>query len=201
MPHNGLLIVVSAPSGTGKGTLLGLLKGMSSNIKYSVSATTRAPREGEVDGRDYLFKTRQEFEEMVEKGEFVEWVQYCGNYYGTPKKFVDEAVEQGFDVILEVEVEGAMNIKKLYPDCILIFVLPPSMEELKNRIRKRGTEEGEVIEKRISVAKKELEFVDKYDYVIINNDPLDAARDIDNIIKAEKLRFIRNKDILKRIGL
>lgn len=201
MFRRGLLIVVSGPSGTGKGTVLKLVKESCNYIRFSVSATTRKPREGEVDGKHYFFKTKEEFESMIGKNEFVEWVEYCDNYYGTPKKYIQDSIDQGYDVILELEVEGALNIKKHYPDCVTIFMVPPSFEELKQRIEGRGTEKPEVIEKRLEKARQELKLADQYDYVTINNAVEDSVREINSIIIAEKLRFHRNKDILKDIGI
>lgn len=201
MFRKGLLIILSGPSGTGKGTVLKLIKESCHNIKLSVSATTRAPREGEVDGVNYFFKTQQEFERMILNHEFAEWVKYCENYYGTPKKWIEDRINEGFDVILEIEVEGALNIKKQFPDCVTIFMLPPSFEELRHRIVARGTENIEVIEKRLNKARKEFNFADKYDYVCINNTIEDSVREINSIILSEKLRFERNKDIINELGL
>jgi guanylate kinase len=196
-----LLIVISGPSGTGKGTVLRLVKESCHNIKFSVSATTRSPREGEVDGVNYFFKTIPQFEEMIRNNEFAEWVKYCDNYYGTPKKWIMDNLENGFDVILEIEVEGALNIKKQFPDCVTIFMLPPNMEELRHRITSRGTEELATIEKRMSKARSEFNFVDKYDYITINNTVEDSVREINSIILAEKLKYDRNKDIIKKIDI
>jgi guanylate kinase len=200
MFHEGLLIVFCGPSGVGKGTILKVAKERNNNIRYSVSATTRNPRQGEVDGESYFFKSVSEFKSMIENNELVEWVEYCGNYYGTPKKYIQDTLSQGFNVVLEIEVEGAVNIKKMYPDAVTIFVLPPTFEELKNRLKGRGTENIEVIEKRLSRAKEELKIVGKFDYIIINDDIDNAANDLNNILLAEKLRYKRNKDILDRIG-
>lgn len=201
MFRKGLLIILSGPSGTGKGTVLKLIKESCHNIKLSVSATTRVPREGEVDGVNYFFKTQQEFEQMIGNNEFAEWVKYCENYYGTPKKWIEDRINEGFDVILEIEVEGALNIKKQFPDCVTIFMLPPSFEELRHRIVARGTEDIAVIEKRLNKARKEFNFVDKYDYVCINNTIEDSVREINSIILSEKLRFERNTDIINELGL
>lgn len=201
MFRKGLLVVISGPSGTGKGTVLRLVKESCHNIKFSVSATTRSPRDGEVDGVNYFFKTVPQFEEMIGNNEFAEWVKYCDNYYGTPKKWIMDNLENGFDVILEIEVEGALNIKKQFPDCVTIFMLPPTMEELRHRITSRGTEELSVIDKRMEKARNELNFVDKYDYITINNTVEDSVREINSIILAEKLRYNRNKDIINKIDI
>lgn len=200
MSRDGLLIVISAPSGAGKGTLLQYLKKSNEKIRFSISVTTRKPRENEVDGINYFFKTVDEFKEMVEQDELLEWVEYCGNFYGTPRKHIEEVTRKGFSVVLEIEVEGALNIKKKFPDSILIFVLPPSFEELKRRIEARGTEEPEVIQKRLEKAKKEIQYISFYDYIVINDKLENAVEDINSILRAESLRYTRNKDILNRIG-
>ncbi|HOP99698.1 MAG TPA: guanylate kinase [Acetivibrio clariflavus] len=201
MFREGLLVVVSGPSGTGKGTVLSCIRQKESSIKFSVSATTREPRSGEVDGVNYFFKTTEEFEAMIENGELIEWVKYCDNYYGTPKKYVEDTIKSGYDCLLEIEVEGALNIKKIYPDCVSIFILPPSFEELRRRIESRGTEKPEVIEKRMEKALKEMNYVDRYDYVVVNDDIEKAVDSIRYILASEKLKFSRNRDILKTIGI
>ena len=151
----GLLFVVSAPAGCGKDTILEQVLEKAENVGYSVSATTRAPRPGEVDGTHYFFLSRERFEQMIAEGSVLEYTEYCGNYYGTPKKGVEDMLAEGKDVILKIEVEGAMNIKKLFPECCLVFILPPSMKELERRLRKRGTEDEETIMRRIAQAKNE----------------------------------------------
>lgn len=201
MFREGLLVVISGPSGTGKGTLIKLVRERNQNIRLSVSATTRSPREGEKYGESYFFKSIDEFKDMISSDKLIEWVEYCDNYYGTPKEYVEECTAKGFDVILEIEVEGALNIKKKFPESVLLFILPPSFEELERRITGRGTELPSVIEKRMKKARKEIDFVNKYDYVIINNDLEIAANEVNSIIDAEKLRLDRNSDILKKLGL
>jgi len=201
MSGNGLLVVLSAPSGTGKGTLVKLLREQDENIRLSVSATTREPRKGEVDGRDYFFKTVEEFENMIKNNELIEWVKYCNNYYGTPREFIDRSLSLGHDVLLEIEVEGAANIKEMFPESVLVFVLPPSFDELKKRIIERGTEKSEVIQMRLEQAKKELRYISRYDYVVINDKIEDAVQDIRSIINAEKLKYKRNRNILAQIGI
>jgi guanylate kinase len=196
MNSSGLLVVISAPSGTGKGTLLGVLEKINPNVRFSISATTRKPRKGEIDGKNYFFKTIEEFNEMVKAGELIEWVEYCGNYYGTPKSYITDSLEQGYDVILEIEVEGAVKIKEHYPDCVLIFVLPPSFVELRNRIEKRGTESPDSIGKRTEKAKEEIKHIKRYDYVVINENVEKAVNDINTILKAEKLKTGRNTNII-----
>lgn len=201
MFREGLLVVVSGPSGTGKGTLLNNFRQKENNVKFSVSATTRGPRSGEVDGVNYFFKNHEEFNSMIKNGELVEWVKYCDNYYGTPKKCIEDTIKSGFDCLLEIEVEGALNIKTIYPDCISIFILPPSFEELRRRIDGRGTEKIEVIEKRMQKALKEMNYVDRYDYVVVNDDIEEAVNSVSCILACEKLKFSRNINILKSIGL
>ena len=156
--NTGLKIVLSGPSGSGKGTIVKeLIK--DEQFLLSISATTRAPRQGEEEGVHYFFKTREAFETMIENNELLEYAQFCGNYYGTPKAFIEESVKNGKDVILEIEVEGAMQIKKIYPEAIFIFVVPPSLTELENRLVGRATETRDVIEQRLSRAKEELHFI------------------------------------------
>ncbi len=201
MAKRGLLLVISGPSGTGKGTVLNLLRQLNTGVRYSISATTRQPREGEVDGQNYFFKTVEEFEQMIKEEELVEWVQYCGNYYGTPKKCIEETLDRGFDVILEIEVEGALNIKNKYPESVLIFILPPTFEELRRRIESRGTEEPGIISQRLEKAKKEFQFINSYDYAIVNNSLQDAVEDINSILRAEKLKFSRNGFFPEELGI
>jgi len=200
MFQKGLLVVLSAPSGTGKSTVSRLLVQRNDRLRLSVSATTRAPRKNEVEGKDYFYKTTDEFKNMIENDEFVEWVEYCGNYYGTPKKYIEDSVENGYDVLLEIEVEGAAKIKEKYPDCVLIFMLPPSFDELKKRIEGRGTEKPEVIENRLKQAKREIEYIDMYDYVVINDSLDNAINSVNIILEAEKSKVKGNKDLLKHIG-
>lgn len=199
MFREGLLVVVSGPSGAGKGTVINLLRQKDDNVKLSVSATTRQPRIGEIEGVNYFFKTHDQFNDMIKGNQLVEWVKYCDNFYGTPKKYIQDTVEKGYDCILEIEVEGALNIKENYPDCVTIFILPPSFKELKRRIEGRGTEQSDVICKRLEKARNEIEFADRYDYVIVNDSVENAVVGISNILAAEKLKFIRNKDILKAL--
>ena len=199
MTNDGMLIVVSAPSGTGKGAIIKKLLDYDKNIKYSVSATTRQPRKGEKDGENYIFLSKDEFENMITHKELVEWDEYCGNYYGTPKKYIDRVTEKGLDVVLEITVAGGLDVKKMCPDAIMIFVLPPSMDELKRRITSRGTEEPAVIEKRLEKAYKELDHLKFYEYVVINDDLEHAVKQILEIINSERLKYFRNKDILNKI--
>ena len=187
MKNNGLLLVVSAPSGCGKGTILGeILK--DDSFYYSISATTRAPREGEQDGVNYHFITKEEFEQRIAQGGMLEYAQYCGNYYGTPKKEVEQMRDAGRDVILEIEVEGAMKVRALCPDAVFLFIAPPSVEELRRRLNKRGTEAAEVIEERVSQAARELSYANRYDYIIVNGELEKAIQDFRTVVRAEKLR-------------
>lgn len=195
----GLLFVVSAPAGCGKDTILEQVLANEENVGYSVSATTRAPRPGEVDGTHYFFLTREKFEEMIKNGEVLEYTEYCGNYYGTPKKGVEAMLAEGKDVVLKIEVEGAMNIKRLFPDSTLVFILPPSMKELERRLRKRGTEDEPTIMRRIAQARNEIDTAVNYDYFVVNDDLEDAVNDLIAVIRGEKCRKERNLSKLEAI--
>ncbi|NLK20946.1 MAG: guanylate kinase [Epulopiscium sp.] len=194
----GVNIVISGPSGSGKGTIV---KKLIKRDGYflSISATTRAPRVGEEEGSHYFFKSREEFEEMIHKKELIEWAEFCDNYYGTPKAYVEEKIKEGKDVILEIEVQGALQVKDLYPQAILIFIVPPSLAELKNRLVNRGTEDSHIIEKRLKRALEELDFINKYDYIVVNDSVLKAVEDIDRIVKAEHMKASRNLDLIDKI--
>lgn len=185
--NKGLLIVVSAPAGSGKDTILECAFKSCNNLNYSVSATTRAARPGEEEGVHYFFKTREEFARLIENNQLLEYTEYAGNLYGTPREYIPKMLEAGKNVVLKIEVEGAANIKKLFPDCVSVFILPPSFAELERRLRKRGTETEETIKKRVGIAKIEMSFVKNYDYVIINENLDDAVKDFIAIIEAEKL--------------
>ncbi len=201
MKYSSLLIVISGPSGTGKGTVIKALNETNKNMKVLPSVTTRSPRKGEKEGHSYYFSTKEEFKKMIEKDEFVEWVEYCGNYYGTLRKQLDDSLESGTDTVLEKEVKGAIKIKEQYPECVSIFLLPPNFEELKRRIEGRGTEDASIIEKRLNIALDEISYINKYDYVIINDCIESTVKSICCIIKAEKLKTERNLDALKGIVL
>ena len=170
MNHKGLLIVISGFSGAGKGTLMKKLLEDYQQYALSISMTTRAPREGEVDGREYFFSTREQFEDKIKQNGFIEHAQYCGNYYGTPKDYVEEQLEAGKDVILEIEIQGAMKVKEQFPDAVLLFVMPPSIALLHQRLVGRGTETEEVIVERLQRAEEEAVGIEDYDYIIINDD-------------------------------
>lgn len=196
--NKGLLIVLSAPSGCGKGTILQeVLK--DKNYYYSVSLTTRDPREGEVDGVNYCFVSKNDFEKLVSENRMLEYAEYCHNYYGTRNDIIEEMRENGRDVILEIEVQGALNVMKKCPDAISIFVLPPSVKELERRLRKRGTESDEVINQRLEKAVEEMNSADKYNYIIVNNAIEDAIADFKAVIKAEKLKADYAKEILDEV--
>ncbi|KFZ40611.1 MULTISPECIES: guanylate kinase [Thermoactinomyces] len=191
--NEGLLVVISGPSGVGKGTVCKALREMMPELTYSISATTRSPREGEVDGVNYFFKSVQEFEKMIEEDELIEWAQYVGNYYGTPRHFVEETLAKGRDVVLEIEVQGAMQVKEKYPQGIFIFLVPPSFEELRQRIIHRGTESESVLNLRLEAASDELKQIDQYDYVVINDEVDKACERIRAIVMAEHCRTDRLK--------
>lgn len=195
----GLLLVVSGPSGCGKGTICNLLISNNESINVSVSLTTRKPRDGEVEGINYFFVPEEKFKSMVDNNEVLEYAYVHGSYYATPKNFVFDKLEKGEDILLEIDVQGAMQVKEIYPQATFIFLLPPSMEELKNRIIKRGTESTEAIELRLKNAHKELEYIREYDYVVVNDQVEKAVNDIECIIQAEKCktnRVINNTSIL-----
>ncbi|NOU95223.1 guanylate kinase [Paenibacillus sp. LMG 31456] len=186
--EKGILIVLSGPSGVGKGTVCKALRDCAPNLIYSVSATTRAPREGEVDGVNYFFKSREQFQQLIQDNQVLEWAEYVGNYYGTPRKFVEDTLNSGKDIILEIEVQGALKVKKSFPEGVFIFLLPPSMDELENRIVGRGTESQEVIRSRMSVAMDEIRMMEHYDYAIVNDHVEHACSNIQSIIVAEHCR-------------
>ncbi|WP_296645219.1 guanylate kinase [Romboutsia sp. 13368] len=194
LDRKGLLLVVSGPSGAGKGTICKALLNKNDEIKLSVSATTRKPRNGEVHGVNYFFIEKEEFTKMIENGEFLEYAQIYDNFYGTPKSAIIECLEKGQDVILEIEMQGARQIKEVYPEGVFIFVLPPSLEELKSRIVGRGTETQEEIEKRFSCAFEEINQIVNYDYFIINEEIEKSVNDVEAIISAEKNKVTRYKN-------
>ena len=195
----GLLLVVSGPSGAGKGTICGLLRKALPDLAYSVSVTTRAPREGEVDGNDYFFKTVSQVKDMIFRGELLEYAQVYGNYYGTPKPYVMGLLNEGRDVLLEIDVQGALQIKKVFPDGVFVFVVPPTLSELRARIYNRGKDTEEVIEKRLKEATHELRYASKYDYIIVNDIAKKAAGRVLTLLEAERYRAGRTYFIIDKI--
>lgn len=197
--NRGTLYIVTAPSGCGKGTILENAADKH-GLVYSVSATTRSPRTGEIDGVHYFFKSREDFEEMIKNDDFLEYAEYCGNFYGTPRDAVEKLIEEGKDVLLEIEVQGAMKIMDKLPQAVTLFILPPSVRELRRRLLKRGTEAAEVVEERVKKAICEIPFAKYFDFVIINDDINNAIRDFDAcIIAAKHLRKCHDKDIDNKI--
>ena len=196
--NKGMLIVVSGPSGCGKGTVLAeILK--SDKIFYSVSATTRSPRLGETDGVNYYFLTKEKFETLIEEDGMLEYASYCGNYYGTPKKPVEDMLEQGKHVILEIEVQGAMKVMEKCPEAVFVFILPPSLKELERRLNKRGTEAEDVIKKRLSEAAGEIKQAYKDNYAVINGELSEAVDDLKAIIRAEELKSVNSKNNIDEV--
>lgn len=193
--QKGILTVLSGFSGAGKGTVLRRLLEKYDNYALSISATTRGPREGEENGREYFFKTREEFEKMIAKDELIEYAMYVNNYYGTPKAYVQEQLAEGKDVILEIEVQGALKVKEKFPDTPLIFITPPTAGELKRRLTDRGTESPEVVEERMKTAAKEARFMESYDYIILNErDRLEECVEVvHGVILAEHEKSTRNQ--------
>ena len=198
MNKKGLLIVVSGPSGAGKGTICKEVLSKRDDIFVSTSATTREPRKGEVEGVNYFFITREEFEKKIEEEAFIEYAEVYTNLYGTPKDTVLEKLNKGENILLEIDIQGALQVKKRYPEGVFIFILPPSMKELKNRIIGRGSETPESLERRFSSAYEEIEFVNQYDYYIINDQVKKAADLMESIIDAERCKVIEDiEDIVK----
>lgn len=194
MKEKGLLIVLSGPSGVGKGTVRKeIFSQEDTRFEYSISMTTRLPREGEVDGVDYFFKSREEFESLIHKGKLLEYAEFVGNYYGTPEDYVRETINNGKDVFLEIEVQGAKQIREKFPEGLFIFLAPPSLSELQNRITTRGTETEDLILNRMTTARKEIEMMDLYDYVVENDKVENATEKIKSIVQAEHCRIERVK--------
>lgn len=192
MTERGLLIFFSGPSGVGKGTVRQeIFSTPDHKFEYSVSMTTRQKRPGEVDGVDYFFRTREEFEELIKNGQMLEYAEYVGNYYGTPLTYVNETLDKGIDVFLEIEVQGALQVKKKVPDGVFIFLTPPDLDELKDRLVGRGTDSEEVIRQRIERAKEEIALMREYDYAVVNDEVPLAAERVKRIIEAEHFRVDR----------
>ena len=199
MSDRGLLIVLSGPSGAGKGTICSRLRAEMPNLTYSVSMTTRQPRVGEVEGVNYFFRDKEEFEELLKEGAFLEYAKVYDNYYGTPKKHVMDLLDQGKSVLLEIDIQGAMQVKERYSDAIFIYIVPPSLTELSARLRGRATDSEEVIDKRLSLACSELALAHRYDYIVVNDDLDEATEKTASILRAESCKISRNKEKIQFI--
>ena len=199
MSNKGILTVVSGFSGAGKGTIMKRLMEKYDNYALSVSATTRAPRPGEEEGREYFFRTVEEFEKMIAKEQLIEYAKYVDNYYGTPRAYVEEQLEAGKDVILEIEIQGALKVKEKFPETLLLFVTPPSARELKDRLVKRGTESMEVILSRMERAREEAKGMDRYDYLVITEVLEDCVDEVHKIIQGEHRKSFRNMDFIEKM--
>ncbi|MFD2628329.1 guanylate kinase [Oceanobacillus kapialis] len=186
--EKGILFILSGPSGVGKGTVRKELFEQATELKYSISMTTRNIRPGETDGVDYFFKTKEEFENLISQNELLEYAKYVNNYYGTPRTYVEETLAAGYDVFLEIEVQGALQVKQNFPEGVFIFLFPPSLEELKNRIVSRGTESSDLVLNRLKEARKEIEMMDAYDYVVVNDQVEHAVSKVQSIIQSEHLK-------------
>ena len=195
----GILTVLSGFSGAGKGTAMKRLLEKYDDYALSISATTRNPREGEVDGREYFFKATEEFEIMIAQDELIEYARYVNHYYGTPRSYVEEQLENGKDVILEIEIQGALKVKEKFPDTLLVFITPPSAKELRRRLIGRGTESMEVIEQRLARAKEEAEGIDDYDCLIVNDDLESCVDELHSVIQNEKKKVARNGEFISKI--
>ncbi len=199
MDNQGSLVVVSGFSGAGKGTVMKALISKYDNYALSVSATTRAPREGEADGREYFFKTREAFEGMIERDELIEYARYVDNYYGTPKEYVCSNIQAGKDVLLEIESQGALQVKEKFPETILVFLTPPSAEELKRRLIGRGTEDMDTIWARLKRAGEEAEDIPKYDYIIVNDTVDRCVEELHALIQSQRARVGNHREFISRI--
>ena len=195
----GVLAVISGFSGAGKGTILRELRNRYDNYAYSVSATTRAPRPGETDGKDYFFVSREKFEDMIEKNQLLEYNDYLGNYYGTPRTYAEQKINEGCDVLLEIEMNGGLQVLNNYPDAVLIFVTPSNAEELRNRLEKRGTETDEQIRNRLMQAVRECSMMPKYDYILVNDNLEEAVETLHNIIRSCRCRTENSREIIAGI--
>lgn len=195
----GKLLVLSGPSGVGKGTVLGELMNRRDDMCFSVSATTRQPREGEVDGVSYFFVSKERFEEMIRNNELLEYAQFVSNSYGTPRAYVEQQLEKGMNVILDIEIQGARNIVKMIPDAVTVYMIPPSYEELERRLRGRGTETEEQIQGRLQTAIDEAKAADFYRYIVVNDKLETAVNELDAIMTAEKIGYDNRKNILKEV--
>lgn len=195
----GILIVLSGFSGAGKGTLVKELMKTYDNYALSISMTTRKPREGEVHGREYFFTERESFEEKIAQNGLIEYAEYCGNYYGTPRDYVEEMLAAGRDVLLEIEIQGMHKVKKMFPDMLTLFVTPPSIAELEKRLRGRGTETEEIIRKRLARAAEEAKGMEDYEYLVVNDDLQECVEEIHSIVKAAKRASRRNTEFINNI--
>lgn len=201
MNHKGILVVVSGFSGSGKGTLMKQLMNKYDNYALSVSATTRTPRAGERDGKEYFFKTQESFCKMIQEDAFIEYARYVDNYYGTPKEYVQEQLDSGKDVILEIEMQGALKVKEKMPETLLIFVTPPSVQELKRRLTERGTESSEIVDARMAQAKEEVKFMEFYDHVLVNetNEEEACADEMHRVIQSAHTKTSQNREFIEHI--
>lgn len=199
MRHKGILIVISGFSGAGKGTLMKKLVQEYDNYALSISATTRAPRTGEEDGREYFFLTKEAFEQKIAENGLIEYACYCDNYYGTPRDYVEKQLAAGRDVILEIEIQGALKIRKQFPTALLLFVMPPDAEELKRRLTGRGTETEEAVNKRMARAVEEADGIEEYDYIVVNDDLESCAKELHEIILAAHNTPFRNEEFIEKI--
>ena len=197
--HKGSLIVVSGFSGAGKGTIMKKLVGETEDFALSISMTTRAPREGEQHGKEYYFVTKEVFEETIANDGLVEYACYCGNYYGTPKSYVDEMLSAGKNVLLEIEMQGAMKIKERFPEAVLLFVMPPSAKVLYERLVGRGTETKEVIDKRMARAVEESQGIEQYDYIVVNDDLDTCVEEVKAIVAASANAAVRNREFIELV--
>ena len=197
--NKGALFVLSAPSGCGKDTVLSFLKERDCNVKQSISVTTRKIRDGETDGVDYYFTDVADFEKKIQEDYFLEYVKYGENYYGTPKKKIEELVESGYNVFLKIEVEGAGNVRKFFPECISIFIVPPSFDALEARLRGRATETEESLKRRLGIAREELLRAKEYDYIVVNDKLDDCVNDVCAIINAEHSKYSQMKDFVENL--
>ena len=195
----GILLVVSGPSGAGKGTICSAIRELYPDLHYSVSMTTREPRKCEVEGESYFFRTKEQFEQLIKEDAFLEYAKVYDNYYGTPKKYVLDLIDKGQSVLLEIDIQGAMQIKKRFPDGVFVFIVPPSLDELCSRIYKRGTDSEDVIKRRLASATGELAYANEYDYIVVNDVAQKATSKVLTIMEAERYRAARTYFIINEI--
>lgn len=200
LPEKGLLVIFSGPSGVGKGTIIKPFMKLHPEVRYSVSATTRAPRAGEVDGVSYHFMEREDFIRALENGEMLEHAEYNGNFYGTPKKQVEKMLDEGYDVILEIEVQGAQQMRRRAPDAVSVFVLPPSFEELAKRLCGRGSEDAQNIERRLAIARREIDLAYEYEYILLNDNIEDAIKKLAIILEAAKCSSKHMREFIDQVN-